>query len=68
MLTRVIFLLTKIHNIVLISANREFFKNIQMKKNVEQKKGKNSNIHTVYYVQARKLNQQTDMPLLCWIH
>lgn len=65
MLTRIIFLLTKIHNIVLISTNREFFKN---EKNVEQKKGKNSNIHTVYYVQARKLNQQTDVPLLCCIH
>lgn len=38
------------------------------KKNVEQKRVKNSNIHTVYYVQARKLNQQTDVPLLCWIH
>lgn len=29
------------------------------------KKGKNCNIHMVYYVQARKLNQQTDVPLLC---
>lgn len=64
------FLSTKnTYNIVLISTDHEFFENIQKKKkNVEQKRVKNSNIHTVYYVQARKLNQQTDVPLLCWIH
>jgi len=65
------FLSTKnTYNIVLISTNHEFFENIQIKKKkCRAKKGKkNSNIHTVYYVQARKLNQQTDVPLLCWIH
>lgn len=44
------FLSTKnTYNIMLISTDHEFFENIQIKKkNVEQKRVKSSNIHTVY--------------------
>lgn len=63
-LTRIMFLLTKRH--VLISTNREFFKTYLNKKKGRAEKGENgNNIYIEYYVQARKLYQQTDVPLLC---
>jgi len=45
-----------------------YFSKIFKWKKRQGKKGKNgNNIYIEYCVQAHKLNQQTDVPLLCWI-